>query len=213
MTRLTGVYSGSVKWESCFLVGLSWVISLHNGNIFTLTVTIGLWASKEESHNKICAYVSYKEPWMLWQVQLCHYTRGPFRVGEEGFGMMFLFCCSELWANWSIFPDPLSQAAFIPHKAQIPQRKWDGRSSNDRLSFMFGEIKNDFLNATPYALLYCKSSVNLMCSFWHDTFIFHLGLKSWSDLLLQWDLGCFVMWVSYYYFSFPYLRHHKQYLP
>lgn len=47
--------------ESCFLVSPSWVISHHNGDMFTLTASIGPWASKEGSHNKICAHVSYKE--------------------------------------------------------------------------------------------------------------------------------------------------------
>ena len=39
--------SGSQKWESCFLVARSQVISLHNGNIFTLTGTISPRASKK----------------------------------------------------------------------------------------------------------------------------------------------------------------------
>lgn len=69
--------------------------------------------------------------------------------------------CSELWANWSIFPDPLSQAAFILHKAQIPQGKWDGAEFKRQLkSFMLRRIRNDFLNATLYVLPYCKDSAN-----------------------------------------------------
>ena len=45
-------------------------------------------------------------------------------------------------------------------KPKYRKENGTGRSSNDSSSFMFGGIRNDFLNGALYALLYCKKSVN-----------------------------------------------------
>lgn len=78
-------------------------------------------------------------------------------------------------ANASIIPDPFSRAAFIPHKAQMLRGKNRTAEAFEKTaeSFMLGRIGDDFLNAAL-----CGSPtagtplMSLVCSCWHETFVF-----------------------------------------
>lgn len=136
-------------------------ISLHNGLFSHWRHPLAPEHPKQGS--AICAYVSYKEQWVVGQVQLClplnqeQYLRWIGGIWRDVF--LFVALSSEPTGPFS--PDPLSQAAFILHKAQIPQGKWDGAEFKRQLkSFMLRRIRNDFLNATLYVLPYCKDSAN-----------------------------------------------------